>query len=113
LETPDEFASDYAEALFTGAQPTTVSWGEKEAFRHYLNCLRKQCINVSKDSYENTRDYLKLLFETAQGLSDHFKRNGIRAKHRDFDNVAESNLAIPDGFDNIRGLVFSTNWNNL
>jgi len=113
LETPDEFASDYSQALFSGAQPTTVNWGESQAFRHYLNCLKKQCIDVSKDSYENTKYYLRLLFETAQDLSDYFRQNGVRAKHRDFDNVAESNLAILDGFDNIRGLVFSTNWDNL
>ena len=113
LKTADEFESDYASALFTGVQPTTVNWGEREAFRHYLNCLRKQCIDVSKDSYENTRDYLKLLFETAQDLSEFFRQNGIRGKHRDFSNVAESNLAILSGFDNIRGLVFSANWNNL
>lgn len=113
LKTPEEFKSDYAEDLFTGVQTTTVNWREKEAFRHYLNCLREQCINVSKNSYENTRDYLKLLFETAQDLSEYFRQNGVRAKHRDFGNVAESNLAILSGFDNIRGLVFSNNWNNL
>jgi hypothetical protein len=113
LKTADEFESDYAKALFTGVQPTTVNWREKEAFRHYLNYLKKQCIDVSKNSYENTRDYLKLLFETAQDLSEFFTQNGIRAKHRDFSNVAESNLAILSGFDNIRGLVFSANWNSL
>jgi hypothetical protein len=113
LKTPDEFESNYADPLFTGVQPTIVNWVEREAFRHYLNCLKKQCIDVSKDSYENTRDYLKLLFETAQELSDLFRQNGIRAKHRDFGNVAENNLAVLDAFDNIRGLVFSANWNNL
>ena len=113
LKTDNKFESDYASPLFTGAQPTTVNWGEREAFRHYLNCLRKQCADVSKESYENTRDYLKLLFETAQELSESFRQNGIRGKHRDFSNVAESNLSILSGFDNIRGLVFSANWNNL
>jgi len=113
LKTDNKFGSDYATPLFTGAQPTTVNWGEKEAFRHYLNCLRKQCADVSKESYENIRDYLKLLFETAQDLSELFIQNGIRGKHRDFGNIAESNLAILSAFDNIRGLVFSTNWNNF
>ncbi len=113
LETSEEFKSDYANVLFTGVQPTTVNWGEREAFRHYLICLRKQCIDVSKDTYEDTRDYVKLLFDAAQELANLFRANGIRANHRDFSNVADVNLAVVDGFDNLRGMIMSLNWDKL
>ena len=46
-------------------------------------------------------------------LNNCFKQNGIRGKGRDFSEVAEANLSIIDAFDNLRGLVYRTSWNQL
>lgn len=113
LKTPDYFDSDYSDILFSGAQPTVVNFSEREAFRHYLHCLKIQCNEVSKGSYNETKDYLKLIFDTALDLSAYFRLNGVRAKHRDFGNIGDSNLSVLDAFDNIRGLIFNSKWSSF
>ncbi|MDA3940105.1 MAG: hypothetical protein PF693_12510 [Spirochaetia bacterium] len=113
LKSPAKYESWYSDILFGGAQPTTTNFRETEAFRHYLHCLKKQCEESTKSTYDATRDYLKMLFETADDLTHFFKQNGIRGKGRDFSEVAESNLSIIDAFDNLRGLVYKTSWSQL
>ena len=76
-------------------------------------CIRDRCEESPKNSYEATKDYLRILFETANDLTNYFKQNGIRGKSRDFSEVAESNLSIIDAFDNLRGLVYKTSWNHI
>jgi len=113
LKAPDKYGSTYSDILFRGAQPSTTNFREPNAFRHYLQCLKKQCEESPKNSYEATKDYLRILFETANDLTNYFKQNGIRGKSRDFSEVAESNLSIIDAFDNLRGLVYKTSWNHI
>ena len=113
LETASSYQSKYSTPLFSGAQPTTVAFREPEAFRHYLQCLKVQCNESKKTSYEDTKEYLNLQFETAADLTDYFRSNGIRGAKRDFANIADSNIAIIDAFDSIRGLVYKTTWNAI
>jgi len=113
LEAASSYRSNYSDPLFTGAQPTTVAFSEREAFRHYLQCLSIQCKESEKTSYVDTKEYLTLQFDTAADLTDYFRSNGIRGKKRDFANIADSNLALLDAFDSIRGLVFKTTWNSI
>ncbi len=111
LKTAEKYGSSYSDILFGGAQPTTTNFKEPDAFRHYLHCLKTQCEESTKNTYEATKDYLKILFETADDLTNYFKNNGIRGKGRDFSEVAEANLSIIDAFDSLRGLVYKTSWN--
>jgi hypothetical protein len=113
LKTPSDFGSRYADILFGGAQPTTVSFPEPQAFRHYLHCLKFQCRDVSKTTYDETLKYLKLIFGTASELAGLNRSKGIRGKSRDFSEVAESNLAILDAFDALRGLIYRHKWKDL
>jgi len=113
LETADSYQSDFSSPLFSGAQPTTVAFPEPEAFRHYLQCLKVQCEESEKNSYDETKKYLTLIFETAADLTDYFRSNGVRGRKRDFSNIADSNLALLDGFDAIRGLIYKTIWNTV
>lgn len=110
LKPSDLFASQYANNLFTGAQPTTVAFNETKAFRHYLQCLKIQCCDVSKNTYDDTRKYLQLLFETASDLSDYFRSHGVRGKYREFSNIADTNIGLLDAFDSMRGLAFKAKW---
>jgi hypothetical protein len=113
LKTPNDFGSHYADILFGGAQPTTVSFSEPQAFRHYLHCLRFQCKEVSKTTYDETLNYLKLIFETALELTVLNRSKGIRGNYRDFSEVVESNLAILDAFSTLRGLIYRHKWKDL
>jgi hypothetical protein len=113
LETPHDFSSQYADILFGGAQPTTVLFSEPQAFRHYLHCLRFQCRDVLKTTYDETLKYLRLIFETASELTTLNRSKGIRGNYRDFSDIAESNLAILDAFNALRGLIYKYKWESL
>jgi len=113
LKAPDRYSSSSSGVLFSGAQPSTTNFREPDAFRHYLHCLKHQCNESTRKTYEETKDYLKILFETAEDLTGFFKKNGIRGKGRDFNDIAESNLSIIDAFDNLRGLVYKISWDQL
>ncbi len=113
LETASSYQSNYPSPLFSSAQPTTVAFREPEAFRHYLQCLKVQCGESEKSSYDKTKDYLTLLFEAALDLTDYFHSNGVRGRKRDFSIIADSNLALLDSFDSIRGLIYKINWDTI
>ncbi len=113
LKVAESFNTNYADILFQGAQPTTLNFSEREGFRHYLDCLHIQCHDVSKGTYEDTKTYLKLICETGSELSNYFHQNGVRAKHRDFSNIADCVLAVIDAFDNLWGLKYHIKWDSI
>lgn len=113
LKHSSDYNSHYADILFSGAQPTTLNFSEREAFRHYLQALRHQCALTSKDTYEKTKIHLEMVIDTALDLAGYFHQNGIRAKHRDFANVGDSTLSAITAFDNTWGLRYKAKWNNI
>ena len=113
LKANEIFDSNYSEILFRGADPTTVNFSEREAFRHYLHCLHYQANNVVKDSFDSTYNALKLSLEAAQNMTDYFLLKGVRGKYRDFSNVLDSTVSAIDAFRAIRGLIYTHNWNSL
>jgi len=113
IKTDDSFLSDYANILFSGAQPTTVDFSEREAFRHYLHCLKMQTEYASQASYDDTYKYLNMLFNTAGQLATYFKTKGVRAKYRDFSEVMDDTIAALDLFNTTRGMVYKHRWNSL
>lgn len=113
LRTDTEYLSNEADVLFSGAQPTTVNFGERESFRHYLKALRMQCIGASKSTYAETRKAARLRLETAERLTGYFNDNGIRGKDRDFANVVDSNLSAIAVFHHLRGMVMEHRWDSI
>ena len=113
LRTDLSFGSNYSNILFSGAQPTTVNYGERDSFKHYLHCLRYQASNSLKQTYSLTKEGLRIQLEAARMLTDNFNQIGITGRNRDFGNVIDYNLSAISVFDNIRGLVQSHNWNSI
>src|SRR5690606_30644917 len=54
LKTPTLYGSDQADILFTGPQPSAVSFEEKTSFRHYLKCLNSQVKTARKPTFDET-----------------------------------------------------------
>ena len=113
LRTDASFGSQYAATLFDGAQPSSVEFGERHAFAHYLQCLSVQVAGISRGSYDETRNALRLTYETAAEMTEVLQRNGVRGKIRDFGNVVDSTLAALDQFDLMRGMVLRQCWNDI
>lgn len=110
LKTNPSFGSKYADALFSGAKPTDTGYGEVQAFRHYLQCLRVQTDFARRQTYKETYDGLSLQLMTATKLIDNLHKKGVRGKHRDFGETIDINTSAITLFNSIRGFVMSRNW---
>jgi hypothetical protein len=113
MRTDNIFNSPYANILFSGAQPTTVNFGERDSFRHYLQCLKVQALGSVRDTYMNTLSSLRLQLETSDQLTSFFISNGVRGKDRDFSNCVDSSLSSVDVFHRLRGMILNHRWDSL
>ncbi|KQC32509.1 hypothetical protein AAU57_03545 [Nonlabens sp. YIK11] len=104
------FNSNYSNILFAGAQPSSVNFGEKDAFRHYLQCLKIQAEDSVRDTYLETKEHIQLRLNTSEQLTNYFNSSGIRGKNRDFSDYIDTNLAAIDVFHRLRGMVLNHRW---
>ncbi|MCB0448300.1 MAG: hypothetical protein KDD03_12495, partial [Gelidibacter sp.] len=107
------FNSNYADILFSGAQPSTVNFGERDAFRHYLQCLKVQAENTVKETYIETKENIALRLNTSERLTSFFNSNGVRGKDRDFSDYIDVSLSAVDVFHRLRGMVLNHKWSEI
>lgn len=91
--------SGYADPLFAGAQPSLVNWGERNAFMHYLSCLRAQCSVASSTSYDGAREHHAAVLDEGRDMTASLRKKGIRGADRDFGelfDISEAALALLD-----------------
>ena len=103
----------YSDMLFGLGLPSSTGFGEKEAFRHYLYCLRKQCQMSVRETYKETRDAHLLLLETAEQLLAGLREKGIRGQDRDFGEIIDVNRAAIAAYDMAYQFPLSQEWNCL
>ena len=113
LKTDAIFKSEYAAPLFSGAQPSSTNYGERDSFQHYLQSLRMQVLNTVKKSYEQTRKSINIQLETASRHTDFLYNSGIRGKGRDFSNVVEETQSAVIAFNKLKGMRLNHNWDSL
>jgi hypothetical protein len=113
LQTDQYFKSPSALPLFSGAQPTSVNFKEPAPFLHYLQCLHMQTADSILDSYEKTREHLKICIETAHMLCERFNQHGIRGKDRDFSESYDALSSAMSLFDTNWGLRISHSWSEI
>ncbi len=108
---PDpSLGSTYADMLFSGAAPTSINWGEQNAFRHYLTCLQGQ-VSVSRHrTYQDTMDAANALLDSAQTNLATLKRNGVLAADRDFSPILDANRSALLLLHDARGERLSRAW---
>jgi hypothetical protein len=112
LATDSSFGSDCGEVLFSGVQPTSTNFTEAQSFDHYLQCLSNQIRSVSRASYEDTKNAVRITFETASELTEYFRSHGVRGRGRDFSEVVDASLAALEQFDLLRGMLLRQFWSN-
>lgn len=100
---PDTLMSSvYAEPLFRGATPSTVNWGEQNAFRHYLSCLRGQIKNATQSSYDATFDKQLSDLDSAEKFLKKLRTAGVLGGDRDFREIFDVNRAALAAYNNAR-----------
>lgn len=113
VEAPEIMRNQYSEMLFGGSLPSSTGFTEKEAFRHYLFCLRKQCELSVRNTYKETRDAHLVMLETAEQLLSGLGEKGIKGQDRDFMEFLDVNRAAIAAFDMAYKFSLSQEWNEL
>lgn len=113
MAPPVTFGSGYAAPLFSGVQPSSVGFGEQEAFRHYLQCMFHQTRGVRDITFDSTVAKLRLTMDSAEEQAKLLAKNGVLAGVRSFSdgyNVVRSALI---SLENTRGPLLRRHWANL
>lgn len=105
-----DLGSKYADALFEGLPPTTVSWGEQDAFRHYLTCLRAQALQIPQTSFSDAYDHLLRMLDAAELLLKVLRREGVLGQDRDFFPYLDVNRAALTRLKAARGQQLQRSW---
>lgn len=109
---PDKtLKSNYAQVLFTGAQPSLTNYKEGDSFRHYLDILREQAILSSRSTFNETISAHEILLNIAERYIRLFHKFGVRGQDRDYSNIIDVNRAAISLLQNARGFILSRQWN--
>jgi hypothetical protein len=113
LAPPPGMGGGYADALFAGAQPTSIKWTEQAAFRHYLNCLREQTLNAVAPTFDETADAHDRALDAAESLLASLHAAGVKGQQRDFRECIDVNRAALAVLRTSRGPMLRRKWATL
>lgn len=102
--------SAYGDVLFAGALPSSINWGETNAFRHYLTCLRGQVLTSRMGSFQNTIDAHSRLLDSAETLLRRLRHAGVFGQDREFSDYVDVNRSALAVFGTARGVRLSQAW---
>ncbi len=110
---PDrKYGSSYADPIFLGPQPTTVS-KERAAFAHYLQCMKYQVEDIQKATFKETvRAYDQHLKDSEAAL-DKIHATGIRGHYKDFEDIFNINRVALKELSDTRGPILERKWPDL
>jgi len=113
LETPREYSSDLADALFQASQPSLGDFAEPTAFRHYLTCLHTQVRAATRPTFDETVERYRTQLENARALLATLKKKGVSGQDRDFDAAIDAGLGAVTVLEATRGAVLRHEWPTL
>jgi hypothetical protein len=113
MAPPPQLDGGYVTALFSGAQPSTVGFGEQAAFRHYLHALHEQVRLTNKESFDSAVADCEATLNTAETLLTRLRAANINGQLRDFTEIVDVNRAGLGLFSALRGALLRRQWNTL
>ncbi|MEW8458379.1 MAG: hypothetical protein AB2710_19990 [Candidatus Thiodiazotropha sp.] len=113
LKAPEDIESEYAENIFSGSAPSVSGFSEREAFRHYLNCLKQQVDMSSASSFRDTLTVQRNLLNDANSLLIDLHDNDIRGQQRDFRGCIDSSMVALRVLEKERGAIMQRMWSTL
>ncbi len=113
IAVSDSHVGKYASTLFSGKRPSAVGFRQQSAFRHYLQCLRDQCIAASRATFEESADHHARLLESASNILERLHSAGVKGQLRDFGSIVEINDAALQVLKSDRGLMLRRAWARL
>jgi hypothetical protein len=113
LAPPPELHSHHADILFQGVQPSTVSFTEQAAFRHFLQSLRGQVAVARGATFDDTAAAHDALLDRAEALLTRLHGLGVRGQLRDFRESIDANRAALAVLRTNRGAMLRRRWDRL
>ncbi len=113
LQTVPPLDGRFAAALFSGPQPTTVDFGESDAFRHYLHCLWQQTNAARQGTFRETMQHHEQLLNAAESTLRELHKLHIVGQVRDFWESLEAHRAALAVLNSTRGPILEREWPNL
>lgn len=113
MKPAGKMESDYIKLLFSGVMPSTTSFKEGMAFKHYLHCLREQIEICSRASFAETISANEILLETAERRIEFLEKNGVYAQSRSFKDVVDVNRSAIQRLQKTRGFLMQYSWDSL
>lgn len=113
MAAPPELDGGYTSELFSGAQPSTVGFGEQAAFRHYLHALHEQIRLVPQGSFDAAVTSHEATLTTAEALLNQLRGAHVSGQLRDFSQFVDVNRAGLGLFSTLRGPVMRRKWNSI
>jgi hypothetical protein len=107
------FGSTYAAALFSGVQPSSVGFGEQEAFRHYLQCLFQQARGVRAATFDATVSNLRQSLDSAERQARLLAQNQVLPQGRGFSDAFDAVRAALSSLEATRGAMLRRAWSTL
>lgn len=113
MAPPPAFGSTYAAALFSGVQPSSVGFGEQEAFRHYLQCMHEQARGVRAATFDATVANLQHTLDAAERQATLLARNGVLPQLRGFSDAFDAVRSALASLQATRGAMLRRAWSTL
>jgi hypothetical protein len=113
MAPPPSFGSSYAAPLFSGVQPTSVGFGEQEAFRHYLQCMLHQTRAVRASTFDGTITNLRRTLDVAERQAQQLARNGVLPGLRGFSDAFDPVRSALASLEATRGPMLRRAWPTL
>ena len=107
---PPTMANQYSNVLFGGAMPSSTNYSERNSFMHYLHCLKIQCEDASRATYDDSRNAQFAQLETAARILDGLHNERIKGQDRDFREIIDVNEAAIQIFDKEFGFAMTQEW---
>lgn len=105
--------STFADVVFSGAQPGSVAFGDRQAFQHYLQCLHALAAEATKPTFDETVSHQNALLDTAEKLLMDLRKRGVHGGDRDFFPAIVAHRAALMTLCHRRGPRLRRNWAHL
>lgn len=113
MAPPTAYGSTYAAPLFSGLQPSSVGFGEPEAFRHYLQCMLHQARGIRAATFDATLANLRQTLDAAERQAQRLASNGVLPQLRGFSEAFDPVRSALSSLEVTRGPTLRRAWASL
>lgn len=113
MAPPAAYGSTYAAPLFSGVQPSSVGFGEPEAFRHYLQCVLHQARGARATTFDATLTSLRQMLDAAERQGRLLARSGVLPQLRGFSEAFDPVRSALSALEATRGSLLRRAWASL